>query len=89
MGITPDGTKNAVQTMFVMLEQWHRLLHVRAFYAVNHQFIKYTMDLLSVPDVIERTTSRTSIWYKAGRQGILFGQPIEEKVQEEVLPGHP
>ena len=37
----------------------------------------------------ERTTSRTSIWKEAGRQGILHGQPAEEEVQKEVLPGHP
>ena len=37
----------------------------------------------------ELTTSRTSICKKAGRKGIFFSQPVEEKVQEEVLPGHP
>ena len=33
MWITRDGTQNAVHSMFIILEHWHRLLHVRALLA--------------------------------------------------------
>ena len=41
---------------------------------VNRKFVKYTMDLLSVPEyVIKKGTSWTQIWEKARRQRILSG----------------
>ena len=33
MWITLDGTQNEVHSMFIILERWHRLLHVRALLA--------------------------------------------------------
>ena len=40
--------------MFIILGHWHRLLHVRALKGrgENQKFIKYTMDLLSIPDYV-------------------------------------
>ena len=37
----------------------------------------------------ERTTPRTSTWLEVGRQRTVYGQPVEEELHEEVLPGHP
>ena len=57
----------------------------------NQKFIKYTMDFLSIPEYVIKKGRLHGHRYgkKAGRQGILFGQPVEEEVQEEVLSGHP
>ena len=57
----------------------------------NHQFIKYTMDLFSIPDYVIKKGRPHGHRYgkKPGEQGILFGQPVEEEVQEKVLPGCP
>ena len=58
----------------------------------NQQFIKYTMDLLSIPEYVIKKGrphgphSRRPYGHQEGRQGILFGQPVEEEVQEKVLP---
>ena len=43
--------------MFIILEHRHRLLHWRAYLAkkesaVNRKFVKYTMDLLSIPEYV-------------------------------------
>ena len=57
----------------------------------NQKFIKYTMDLLSIPDYVIKKGRPHGHRYgkKPEKQGILYGQPVEEEVQEEVLPGHP
>ena len=81
--------------MFIILRHWHRLLHVRALLALRKRGKSEIHRENDGPSFNtrarhqERTTSRTSIWQEAGRQGILYGQPAEEEVQEEVLPGHP
>ena len=45
-----------MHSVFVILEYRHRLLHMRPFLAernsVNRKFVKYTMDLLSVPEYV-------------------------------------
>ena len=51
--IARHGTQNEVQSMFIILGHWHRILHVRALLSKreeNQKFIKYTMDLLPIPD---------------------------------------
>ena len=80
--------------MFIILGHWHRLLHVRALLAKRKRGKSKIHQVHDGPFNSrvrhqERTTSRTSIWYEAGRQGIFFGEPAEEEVQEEVLPGDP
>ena len=50
-----DGTQNAVHSVFIILEHWYILSHLRAFLAerrANQKFISYTMDLLSVPEYV-------------------------------------
>ena len=54
------------------------------------QFIKYTMDLLSIPEyVIKKGRPHGHRYGKKPGDRELYGQPAEEEVQEEVLPGHP
>ena len=55
---------------------------------VNRKFVKYTMDLLSLPEQ-EGKTSWPQIWEKARRQRILSGSPIEEEMQKEKVPRNP
>ena len=67
MRITRDGTQNAVHSMFIILEHWYPLLHVRAFLAQGkrgesaiHQLYDGPPFNSRVPHQ-ERTTSRTPI----------------------------
>ena len=56
----------------------------------NLKFIKYTMDLLSIPEyVIKKGRPHGHRYGKKPGDGILYGQPVEEEVQEEVLPEYP
>ena len=56
----------------------------------NQQFIKFSMDLSILESVIKKGRPHGHRhWQEAGRQGILFGQQVEEKVQEEILPRCP
>ena len=55
MRIVRDGTQNAVQSMFIILEHWYPLLHVHFLLkgrGANQQFINFSMDLLSVPEYV-------------------------------------
>ena len=51
----------------------------------NQKFINYTMDLLSVPEYVIKKGRPHGHRYgkKAGRQIILYGQPIEQEIQKE------
>ena len=55
---------------------------------VNRQFISYSMDLLSLPEYVFKKGRPHGHRYgkKTGRQGILYGSPTEEKMQEKVFP---
>ena len=50
--------QDAVHSMPIILERRHRLLHMRAFLAERNRcqsnffFLKYTMDLLSLPEYV-------------------------------------
>ena len=76
---TRDGIRNAVHSMFIILEHWYTLLHVRAFLAQRKRGESAIHQLYDWPSFSsgvrhqERTTSRTSIWSIAGRQGIPYG----------------
>ena len=53
----------------------------------NRRFIVYTIDLLSIPEyVIKKGRLHGHRYGKKLGDGILYGQPVEEEVQEEVLP---
>ena len=62
--------------MFIILEHWHRLLHVRALLAQKKRReqeicpVYHGSSFNSRVRNQEMTTSRTSIWQEAGRQGI-------------------
>ena len=90
-----ETEQSAVQSMLVVLGHWHRLLHVRALLAKRkrgkseiHQ-VYCGLSFNSGAHHQERTTSRTTILQEVGRHGTLHGQPVEEEMQEEILPGHP
>ena len=57
----------------------------------NQKFIKYTMDLLSIPDYYIKKGRPHGHRYgkKEGGQGILHCQPAQEEMQEEGFPGYP
>ena len=57
----------------------------------NQKFIKYTMDLFSIPDCVIKKGRPHGHRYgkKPGRRGILHRQPAEKEVQEEMLTGYP
>ena len=57
----------------------------------NQKFIKYTMDLLSIPDYCIKKGRRHGHRYgkKPGDKEYLHRQPAQEEVQEEELPGYP
>ena len=57
----------------------------------NQKFFKYTMDLLSIPYYVIKKGRPHGHRYgkKPGDKEILYCQPTEEEVQEEVLPGYP
>ena len=92
MWITRDGTQNAVHNLFIMLEHWDTLLYMRAFFAQRRRDESAVHQLYDGPSFSsgvrhqETTTSWTSIWLKVGRQGTLYGWPVEEKIQEKVFP---
>ena len=55
----------------------------------NQKFIKHTMDL-SIPEyVIKKGRPHGHRYGEKQGQGIRFGQPVEEEMQEKVFPGHP
>ena len=58
---------------------------------IRNSFIQFSMDLLSIPEYVIKKGRPHGHRYgkKPGGQGILYGQPVEDEVQEEVLPGHP
>ena len=66
--ITRDGTQNAVHSMYIIVEHWYILLHVRAFLAQRKRgksTIHQWDDGPSFSSRVrhqERTTSWTSIW---------------------------
>ena len=68
MWITRDGTQNAVHSMFIIVEHWYTLLHVRAFIAQRKRGESAIHQLYDGPSFSsgarhqERTTSWTSIW---------------------------
>ena len=57
----------------------------------NQQFINYTMDLLSVPEYVIKKGRPHGHRYgkKPGDKEYHTADPVEEEVQEKVLPGHP
>ena len=57
----------------------------------NQKFIKYTMDLLSIPEYVIKKGRPHGHRYgkKPGDRELFYCKPTEEEVQEEVLPGHP
>ena len=58
---------------------------------VNRKFVKYTMDLLSVPEyVIKKGRPHGHrCGKKPGGQRILSGKPIEEEMHKEKVPRNP
>ena len=79
MRIVRDGTQNAVQSVPIILERRHRLLHVRAFLAQRNRCQSEIRQIYDGPSFTSRVchqegkTSWTSIWEKARRQRILSG----------------
>ena len=56
----------------------------------NKKFVKYTLDLLSIPNYKkERATPRAPFWEEARRLRVLRRELAQEEVQEEGLLGYP
>ena len=55
----------------------------------NQQFTNYTMDFLSIPEYVIKKGRPHGHRYgkKAGKQGIPYGSPVEEEMQEKYFQG--
>ena len=57
----------------------------------NQQFINYTMDFLSIPEYVIKKGRPHGHRHgkKTGKQGIPYGAPVEQEMQEKVFPRNP
>ena len=92
--ITRHGTQNEVQKMFIILGNWHRLLHVRALLAKgreeNQKIVQYTMDLHSIPEYYTKEVRPRG--HRYGKKPRDKEHDIHNQLKEEVqkvLPGFP
>ena len=84
--------KNAVHSMPVILECRHLLLHVRHFLQketeVNRKFVKYTMDLLSLPEyVIKKGRPHGHRYGKSQEKEYYLANQLKKKCKKKKFQG--
>ena len=86
--ITRHGTQNAVQSMFIILGHWHRLLHVRAFLAKRNGGEKEICQVHSRSPLDsqllhkERATPRAPLRDEARGPRVLHREFVQEEMQK-------
>ena len=78
--------------MFIILEHWHRLLHVLALRkgrGANQQFIKYTMYLLSIPEYVVKKGRPHGHRYdkKPGDREYFSANQLKKKCKKKFFQG--
>ena len=91
----PCANQNKEQSMFVLLEPWHRLLHVRELLAKwnrgEQEFCPVHHGSSFDSQLLEKvkTTPRASLREEARGSQVLHREFAQEEMQEEVLLGYP